>query len=78
MSRGFQIRITTILWLTFSVAMFLGGYGLAERQAARALERAQAEFEKQIRLGAYENAELIGPLDLRVLRPALGPGKPDE
>jgi hypothetical protein len=66
--RWYQVSLTTLFVLTFGVAMFFAGYGVAKRQAAtelrRAREQAKAELQAEAEEAfakAVEQAELSWP-----------------
>jgi hypothetical protein len=43
--RWFQVSLTTLFVLTFGVAMFFAGWGVAQRRAERAIRQAREETE---------------------------------
>jgi hypothetical protein len=52
--RWFQLSLRTLFILTFGVAAFFAGYGVAERRAERALERARQEAEAALQAARQE------------------------
>jgi hypothetical protein len=60
----FQISLKTIFWLMVVVAAFFAGWGVAERRAQRAVQRAREEFEAATRV-SEESALLAATLARR-------------